>query len=331
METRRDNQDVAERRPRTPAGGFVATPTAVMVMVTLVVIALLVSCSAAETPRAERSSPLVPVPVSEPATDAAEPAPEGGAIPTPAPRGEIPAPTEECPEDNEKRGWYYTPASAAGAVPRIPADVASMLESYGGLWRAETSAKVVYLTLDEGYEAGYTAQILDVLSKEKVPAAFFVTRSYVEKNPDLVRRMAREGHVVANHSDTHPSMPALADDPARFEAEFARCADEYRAVTGEQMSRFFRPPMGEYSARTLCMTERLGYTSVMWSFAHRDWLTDDQPPVSVTIDRVVGGTHPGAILLVHAVSSSNTEALPEIIRRLRADGYRFGSLDELTD
>ncbi|MBS3956438.1 MAG: polysaccharide deacetylase family protein [Clostridiales bacterium] len=212
----------------------------------------------------------------------------------------------------------------------MPRDAAALLGRYGGVWRADTSAKVVYLTFDQGYEAGHTGRILDVLKREGVAASFFVTRGYIENNPDLVERMTSEGHVVANHSATHPSMPEIAHDPAAFEAELTRCADAYRALTGVSMAPFFRPPMGEYSARSLCMTERLGYTTVMWSFAHRDWLTDEQPPVATTLARVVNGAHPGAILLLHAVSSSNTEALPGIITRLRAEGYRFASLNELS-
>ena len=298
---------------------------ALMVVFTLLVVATLMGCSSSATHR-DAPTPLPEPTASPPATPAPDSASDSIAVP-----GERRAepPQVECPDDNERRGWYYTPASAAGAVPSIPGDIARLLDAHAGLWRVDTSEKVVYLTLDQGYEAGYTATILDTLARERVPVAFFVTRSYVENNPDLVRRMVSDGHLIANHSDTHPSMPGLAGDPAAFEAEFARCAAAFEALTGERMSPLFRPPMGEYSAQTLCMTERLGYTSVFWSFAHRDWLLDDQPPVDVTVERVVRGTHPGAVLLLHSVSSSNTEALPEIIRQLRAEGYRFGRLDEV--
>ncbi len=305
----------------------ITAPTALMLLVTFAVMSTFIACAAPEGPvRPADRSELPGVTITAPPSGTTETVGAVPVVPVPGPRSTVPS--GECPDDNERRGWYYMPASTSGGTPAIPSEVADMIDGYGGVWRVDTSDRVVYLTFDEGYEAGYTGRILDALTREKVPAAFFVTRSYIERNPDLVRRMTAEGHVVANHSDTHPSMPALADDPGAFETEFVRTSDAYHALTGEQMARFFRPPMGDYSERTLCMTERLGYTSVMWSFAHRDWLADDQPSVGTTVERVVNGSHPGAVLLLHAVSESNTEALPEIIRRLRADGYRFGSLAE---
>ncbi len=295
-----------------------------LLVCTLLLVAFVAGCSPSG---AHRDGP-VPLPDPAASLPATIP-PDGTPKAITSPRERRTEPEAECPDDNETRSWYYTASSAPDGVPSVPAEVARMLDTYRGLWRADTSEKVVYLTFDEGYEAGFTPAILDTLARERVPAAFFVTRSYIENNPQLVRRMVADGHIVANHSDTHPSMPTLAGDPAAFEAELARCAEAFEALTGERMASYFRPPMGEYSARALCMTERLGYTSVFWSFAHRDWLLDDQPPASVTVERVVRGTHPGAILLLHAVSASNTEALPEIIGQVRSAGYRFGALYEI--
>ena len=129
-----------------------------------------------------------------------------------------------------------------------------------------------------------------------------------------------------NHSATHPSMPDLVSDYATFKSEFTRTEDAFREVTGREMVKLFRPPRGEYSALSLWRTQRLGYESVFWSFAHRDWLLDDQPPVDVTIDRILDGSHPGAIYLLHGVSSSDTAALDEAIAGLREQGYAFGIL-----
>lgn len=337
METRHGHLRAQDASGAEPRRAGLSAPVAIMVAVAFIIISALLACTAAEPRHLSPSS--LPGPDGS-TSETGQPAPGSpdGAVPAPPPRDIAPAPgtrepdtlpAAECPGDNERRSWYYTAASSAGRVPTVPDDASRLLGRYGGVWRVDTSAKVIYLTFDEGYEAGYTARILDVLRREGVPTAFFVTRSYIENNPDLVRRMAGEGHVVANHSDTHPSMPDIAFDEAAFEAELTRCAEAYRALTGERMAPLFRPPKGEYSARTLCMTQRLGYTTVMWSFAHRDWLTADQPPVATTVERVVRGAHPGAVLLLHAVSSSNTEALPEIIARLRADGYRFASLGDV--
>jgi len=238
-------------------------------------------------------------------------------------------PPAECATlDNTTRSWYYRP-TGAGQVPSIPSEVAAIVEDHGVLWRIPTDERVVYLTFDQGYEAGYTSRILDILRDKDVPAAFFLTGAYVRDAPALVRRIAEEGHLVGNHTQTHPSLPEMASDHDAVAEEYRAVERAYRELTGRSMALLERPPRGEYSERTLCMVSGLGYTSVMWSFAHRDWLVDDQPPVDVTFDRIVKGTHPGAILLLHSVSESNTRALSGVIDELRARGYRFGSLEEV--
>ncbi len=231
---------------------------------------------------------------------------------------------DEVPADNAVRSWYYV-RNDEHAVPRVPTDVRELLERYGGIY-VGPDPRSVYLTFDEGYENGNTSRILDVLKRNGVRATFFVTKSYIDANPELVRRMVAEGHVVGNHSATHPSMPSLAGDSSAFAAELERTAAAFESVTGQPMARLFRPPRGEYSARSLYRTQALGYTTVFWSFAHRDWVVDDQPSVEVTVSRILAGSHPGAIYLLHAVSTANTAALDEAIRGLKAQGYRFGTL-----
>ncbi len=240
-----------------------------------------------------------------------------------------PAPTSAtCANANDKRSWYYLP-SQSHDVPGVPSDVRQLLRKYGARYVGETDDKIVYLTFDAGYENGMTKTILDTLRAKAAPAAFFLTGTYIRDNGALVRRMARDGHVVANHTFTHPSLPSLAYDEAALEKELSSTAAAFRSATGKQMARILRPPSGEYSARTLCLTHRLGYLTVFWSFAHRDWIVNDQPPVSVTLERILTGSHNGAVYLLHAVSSSDAEALPEAIDGLRGQGYRFGLLTDL--
>ena len=271
-------------------------------------------------PPADRERPHVPT-TPTPLPD--EPLPEREPIDLPEP----PAVPGDCADlDNTTRSWYYQPAGA-GQVPEIPSGVATIVQRHGALWRVPTSAKVVYLTFDQGYEAGFTTRILDVLKEKNVPATFFLTGSYVRDEPGLVRRIAAEGHLVGNHTQTHPSLPGLAGDDSAFAEEYRAVERAYRDVTGRSLARLERPPRGEYSERTLCMVRSLGYTSVMWSFAHRDWLLDDQPPVDVTYRRIIDGAHPGAIMLLHSVSESNTEALPRVIDELRRQGYTFATLE----
>lgn len=203
----------------------------------------------------------------------------------------------------------------------------SDLSKYGAYYLGDTDEKVMYLTFDEGYENGFTPTLLDILKENDVQAAFFVTLPFMRNNPELVIRMKEEGHIVANHSVTHPSFPELTDEEVI--QELRETAAYYESLTGEEMAPFFRPPMGEYSDRTLYLTRREGYRTIFWSIAYRDWVVDDQPGKDYVYQHFLDNHHPGAIPLVHAVSSSNTEALDEVIKAMKAEGYRFGSLYEL--
>lgn len=236
-----------------------------------------------------------------------------------------PSPSEYS---NTKRSWYYNPNKTHN-VPEVPNDAKTMLKKYSGYYVGDTSSKVIYLTFDEGYENGYTPKILDILKENDVKAAFFVTKPYITQQKDLIKRMVDEGHTVGNHSSTHPSMPSKASNPESFKKEFADTAKAFKDVTGKDMPMFFRPPMGEYSEKSLKMTQELGYKSIFWSFAHKDWETDNQPGANVSHDRVINGVHNGAIILLHAVSKSNTEALDLIIKDLKAQGYTFKTLEDL--
>ncbi|MDR2166889.1 MAG: polysaccharide deacetylase family protein [Clostridiales bacterium] len=228
---------------------------------------------------------------------------------------------------NELRGWGITRSKIAGEPPRW--DGGFELLDYNAYYLGDISEKVVYLTFDEGYEAGYTTVILDVLRDKQVPAAFFVTKSYIEEHGDLIARMVNEGHIVGNHTIRHKSSPSLSD--AEFRAELAGVADYFKQTFGQEMPRFFRPPMGEYSLRTLRLAQDEGYATIFWSFAYVDWRRDKQPGADYALKRVADNLHNGAILLLHAVSSSNAEAMADIIDTARAAGYEFKCLEHLID
>lgn len=215
------------------------------------------------------------------------------------------------------------------AVPEIPAKVKALLDKYSGYYVGDISSKVIYLTFDEGYENGYTGQILDTLKANNVKAAFFVTKPYILQNKDLLKRMVNEGHLVGNHTSKHPSMPSKTGDINAFNLEFTDTEKAFREVTGVEMPRFFRPPMGEFSEKSLFLTQKLGYRSIFWSFAHKDWEVNNQPKVDETINRVMTRSHNGEIMLLHAVSKTNTMALDSIIKELQSIGYRFADLREL--
>ncbi|KPU45353.1 peptidoglycan-N-acetylmuramic acid deacetylase PdaA precursor [Oxobacter pfennigii] len=228
---------------------------------------------------------------------------------------------------NEKIVNWMPGRNKEHKVPILSSKFKNILDKYEGYFTGDTENKVIYLTFDEGYENGYTGEILDILKQKGVTAAFFVTLPYIKKNPELVKRMVDEGHIVGNHSETHPSMPDVSDE--KVLSEIKNTADYFKEITGKDMPGFFRPPMGEWSERTLYLTNSLGYKTILWSMAHKDWDTNNQPGKAATLDFVNTYYHNGAILLLHAVSKSNTEALGEIIQNLQNNGYRFAPLDEL--
>lgn len=200
-------------------------------------------------------------------------------------------------------------------------------------WYVKTEVKdgekPVFLTFDCGYENGYTPGILDVLQKHKAPAAFFVCKHFIEDQPDLIRRMKEEGHVVGNHTANHICMPENDDRTVR--EEIAENADYMKEATGYEMDPFFRPPKGEYSERTLQITKNMGYTTIFWSLAYVDYDVNSQPGADYVINQFDQYIHPGAIPLIHNISESNAQALDTVLTNLENAGYTFCSLYELSD
>lgn len=202
------------------------------------------------------------------------------------------------------------------------------ITEYQAYYVVPANRKVIYLTFDCGYENGYTADMLDILKKERITAAFFVTQTFIRDNIDLVKRMKEEGHLVCNHSVTHPCMPSKSIEEQK--QEILTCESFMKEATGYEMDLFFRPPRGEYSKRTLQLAKDLGYTTVFWSMAYLDYDVNNQPTKEHVIEHFQKYYHPGAIPLLHNVSKANHDALSEIIKDLKKEGYSFGNLYDLT-
>lgn len=211
--------------------------------------------------------------------------------------------------------------------PRPSSGYDLVLHKYGGRYLGDTSKKILYLTFDEGYENGYTPMILDTLKEKNVPACFFITGPYLNQHMDLVERMVNEGHVVGNHTVNHPSLPTVSNE--RIEKEVLELERVF-TQTFEKDMRFLRPPMGEFSERSLQLTQSLGYTNVMWSFAYADWDVNNQKGADYAHEMVINNLHNGAILLLHAVSKDNAQALGRIIDTARELGYEFDSIENLS-
>ena len=214
-----------------------------------------------------------------------------------------------------------------GAAPIGPAG-ADQLKKYDAAYLGDTSEKVIYLTFDAGYENGATERILDTLQKHNVKAAFFLVGNYIEKNADLVRRMAEEGHTVGNHTMHHPDMSGISDKQA-FARELQDLEALYREKTGKSLPKFYRPPQGIYSEENLKMAKELGYRTVFWSLAYVDWKNDSQPTKEEAFAKLLPRIHPGAVVLLHSTSETNAEILDELLTKWETMGYRFASLDEL--
>ena len=214
-----------------------------------------------------------------------------------------------------------------GATPIGPAS-SQILAKYDAVYVGDTSQKVLYLTFDAGYENGCTAKILDVLKQQEVPAAFFLVGNYMQTNPDLVRRMAKEGHIVANHTMHHPDMSAITDEQA-FRRELEALEAVYLSITGQALAKFYRPPQGNYSEENLKMAQKLGYRTVFWSLAYVDWNNDSQPTREQAFSKLIPRIHNGAVVLLHSTSKTNAEILDELLTKWEEMGYRFGTLEEL--
>ena len=202
------------------------------------------------------------------------------------------------------------------------------LSRYDAAFLGDTNQKVLYLTFDAGYENGFTPQILDVLKKHQVPAAFFLVGNYLEREPDLVRRMTEEGHIVGNHTWSHPDMSKI-QKKEDFSRELKQVEDQYREITGQDLKRYYRPPQGIYSEENLQMAKELGYRTVFWSLAYVDWNNDAQPTAEEAFSKLLPRTHDGAVILLHSTSQTNAAILEELIIRWKEQGYTFGTLDEL--
>lgn len=202
------------------------------------------------------------------------------------------------------------------------------LQPYHAYYAQDTNEKIIYLTFDCGYENGNTPAILDALKKHQVSATFFTVGTFLEAEPDLVKRMIAEGHTLGNHTWHHPDMSAISTIDA-FSEELSSTADAYRQITGEEMPHYYRPPQGKYSTENLQMAKDLGYSTFFWSLAYVDWYQDNQPSKEEAFAKLLGRIHPGAIVLLHNTSSTNATILDELLTRWEEMGYHFGTLQEL--
>jgi len=216
---------------------------------------------------------------------------------------------------------------SSGSAPNGPTSREKLLE-YDAAYVGDPEENVLYLTFDAGYENGHTASILDTLKKHNVKAAFFLVGNYLQKNGDLVRRMVEEGHIVGNHTMSHPDMSAITDKAA-FQAELEGLETLFKEVTGKDLPKYYRPPQGIYSEENLKMAKELGYKTVFWSLAYKDWDNNKQPTAEYALGKLIPRSHNGAVILLHSTSPTNAEVLDELLTQWKSLGYQFETIDKL--
>ncbi|MCC1492363.1 polysaccharide deacetylase family protein [Cognatishimia sp. F0-27] len=212
----------------------------------------------------------------------------------------------------------------AHAAPRIalPSDVAQ--RDAATVTAIRTRSPVVAMTFDDGPHPKLTPILLDMLRARNMRATFYLIGNRVVKWPDIVRRIADEGHEIGNHSWSHPDLSRQSE--SRVIQEIDRTSDAIFRVTGRPPVTF-RPPYGAFSRRQrLMLYEQRNLPTILWSVDPQDWR---RPGASVVASRILKGSRPGAIILSHDIQSGTVNAMPRTLDGLAARGLKFGTMSQM--
>lgn len=230
--------------------------------------------------------------------------------------------------------WYFS-KTQDHSQPALNAEF-SFIDQYSAFYIDECHSdyssddKVIYLTFDAGYENGNIEKILDVMKEENVTGAFFILENLINRNPELVTRMASEGHLICNHTAKHPDMTKCRSFE-EFKSEVSSLENICKEKLNIQIAPYFRPPEGKFSETTLKYAKDMGYSTIFWSFAYADWDNNNQMSPARALEKLKASVHNGEILLLHPTSATNAEIIKDFICFLKEEGFRFGSLTELTE
>ena len=232
--------------------------------------------------------------------------------------------------DNKTYSWYCVHRKDH-LQPKSDASF-NFIDKYDGYYidpkhGNDSDDKVIYLTFDAGYENGNIKTILDILKRQEVPAAFFILGNMITKEEALVRRMFDEGHLVCNHTYTHKSMVNRTAE--EFKNELTLLEKACKEIIGKDIAKYYRPPEGRFDEASLNYAKCMGYKTIFWSFAYADWDNNQQMTHDRAKTKILENVHNGEVMLLHPTSETNAAILEEIIITLKAEGYRFGTLDEL--
>jgi peptidoglycan/xylan/chitin deacetylase (PgdA/CDA1 family)/peptidoglycan hydrolase-like protein with peptidoglycan-binding domain len=192
--------------------------------------------------------------------------------------------------------------------------------------RISTNERVMALTFDDGSDSANTKAILDILQNYGVKSTFFLTGQSADRYPNSAKLILQSGHEIGNHSYAHPRMTQIST--SAMITEIQKCETAVNNSTGKYPLRLFRPPYGSYNSVVLSAVGAAGYPwTVMWTIDTLDWAGT---PRDTMVQKVLNNARPGAIVLMHVGSGTNTQqALPIIISELKNRGYRFIKLSEM--
>ena len=210
--------------------------------------------------------------------------------------------------------------------PDVGSTNKKLMEESNSIYLGDKDKKIIYLTFDLGYEAGYTDDILNTLKENDVTATFFITAHYVNTASELVQKMIDNNNIVGNHTVNHKSMPSLDDNTLK--EEVMKLHDVVKEKFNYEM-KYIRPPKGEFSEKSLALSNELGYRTVMWSFAYADWEENNQPSKESAKKKIMENLHNGEVMLLHATSKTNRDILGEVIKEIKDKGYEIKSISEM--
>jgi len=221
--------------------------------------------------------------------------------------------------------WYYLPHETD--VQPEPMEKAPYIQKHRVIFVGSSEEKKIYLTFDDCPNNDNIPKIIETLKKHKATAAFFMTEAYIRRNPGIIRRIVEEGNLVCNHTAKHVAVTRLTFE--EFKEQLSGVEDAYFDATGRNLPKYFRPPQGLFSERTLQYADELGYTTVFWSFRYEDWDVNNQPPPEAAYDLLMKETHPGEIALLHCQSATNVGVLDSVMTAWEEKGYSFGLISEI--
>lgn len=226
--------------------------------------------------------------------------------------------------NNELLAWGFR-RGENNTQPVLDSKAYNIIKKYDGIAMGNEKEKIVYITFDCGYEAGYTESILKTLEDNNVNATFFITGHYLNTAEDLVKKMIENGNIVGNHTVNHKCIQSLSDD--ELKKEIMQLHNSLFEKFGYEM-KYFRPPKGEFSEKSIKTISDLGYTSVLWSSAYDDWNSNNQNREEYGKKKILDNLHNGAVILLHSTSKDNMNILDDVIKEIKNRGYEIKGIDE---